>query len=109
MIATLIPRLFNNRPIDAVVIPLPIEETTPPVTKIYFGRVSPVPVCSPRITPASNPLANYSRLHRAAELWFQNHDLHRLRQIALTKGQLLLRLGILDTERLAERCKVIEA
>jgi hypothetical protein len=24
-------------PIDAAVIPLPIEETTPPVTKTYFG------------------------------------------------------------------------
>lgn len=30
------PRLFKRRPIDAAVMPLPREDTTPPVTKIYF-------------------------------------------------------------------------
>src|SRR5256884_304337 len=34
---TLRPRAFRMVPIDAAVIPLPIEETTPPVTKTYFG------------------------------------------------------------------------
>ena len=31
------PRLFSSRPRLATVIPLPTEETTPPVTKMYFG------------------------------------------------------------------------
>src|SRR5260370_42217250 len=34
---TLRPRAFRMVPMDAAVIPLPIEETTPPVTKTYFG------------------------------------------------------------------------
>src|SRR5205814_5231544 len=34
---TLRPRAFRIVPIDAAVIPFPIEETTPPVTKTYFG------------------------------------------------------------------------
>src|SRR5207253_5521338 len=34
---TLRPRAFRMVPIDAAVIPLPMEETTPPVTKTYFG------------------------------------------------------------------------
>lgn len=33
---TFMPRLFRRRPIDAAVMPLPREDTTPPVTKIYF-------------------------------------------------------------------------
>src|SRR5690242_15469587 len=31
------PRAFNRRPSDAATIPLPSAETTPPVTKTYFG------------------------------------------------------------------------
>jgi hypothetical protein len=37
MIETLIPRDFMSRPIEAVVMPLPTDETTPPVTKMYLG------------------------------------------------------------------------
>src|SRR5579884_2231863 len=37
MAAMLIPRLLSNRPIEATVTPLPTDETTPPVTKMYFG------------------------------------------------------------------------
>src|SRR5580704_4719711 len=33
------PRLSSRQPIDAAATPLPREETTPPVTKIYFGPV----------------------------------------------------------------------
>ena len=33
---TLSPRFFKRRPRLAATIPLPIDETTPPVTKIYF-------------------------------------------------------------------------
>jgi hypothetical protein len=36
-IATDSPRLFSSLPNDAAVMPLPKEETTPPVTKIYFA------------------------------------------------------------------------
>src|ERR1700730_2849959 len=32
------PRLSSRQPIDAAATPLPREETTPPVTKIYFGE-----------------------------------------------------------------------
>src|SRR5580698_10223289 len=31
------PRLSRRQPIEAAATPLPKEETTPPVTKIYFG------------------------------------------------------------------------
>src|SRR3954452_15712629 len=31
------PRAFSRRPSDAATIPLPSAETTPPVTKTYFG------------------------------------------------------------------------
>src|SRR2546423_9029516 len=34
---TLRPRAFSSRPSEAAVIPLPSDETTPPVTKTYFG------------------------------------------------------------------------
>lgn len=36
---TLSPLFFSNLPNDAAVIPLPSEETTPPVTKIYLVTV----------------------------------------------------------------------
>src|SRR4051812_19337760 len=39
--ATVKPRLRRRRPREAVVMPFPIEETTPPVTKMYF--VIPTP------------------------------------------------------------------
>src|SRR5687767_13239162 len=61
MIETLAPRLLINRPIEAVVIPLPTDETTPPVTKMYFGIPSSAwcvagagACCSPR-WPMSAP------------------------------------------------------
>src|SRR6516165_1780704 len=43
---TLKPRLSSRQPIEEAATPFPSEETTPPVTKIYFGairvaRVSP--------------------------------------------------------------------
>src|SRR5262245_25750913 len=33
------PRLSRRQPIEAAATPLPREETTPPVTNIYFGRI----------------------------------------------------------------------
>jgi hypothetical protein len=42
MVQTLAPRLLSNRPIEAVVMPLPTDETTPPVTNMYFG-ITPFP------------------------------------------------------------------
>ncbi len=36
------PRLFKRRPSDAAVIPFPKDETTPPVTKIYFGMTEKI-------------------------------------------------------------------
>ena len=43
MIETLTPRLLINRPSDAVVMPLPTDETTPPVMKTYLGMAYPFP------------------------------------------------------------------
>src|ERR1700733_4463428 len=37
------PRLSSRQPIDAAATPLPREDTTPPVTKIYFGPIRSVP------------------------------------------------------------------
>src|SRR5262245_13780334 len=34
---TFSPRAFSRRPSEAAVMPLPRDETTPPVTKTYFG------------------------------------------------------------------------
>src|SRR3954466_2678635 len=34
---TFMPRAFSRRPSEAAVMPFPSEETTPPVTKTYFG------------------------------------------------------------------------
>src|SRR5271163_2896365 len=36
---TLKPRLSRRQPIEEAATPLPSEETTPPVTKIYFGAI----------------------------------------------------------------------
>ncbi|GEB92609.1 hypothetical protein STH02_06390 [Streptococcus thermophilus] len=38
---TLSPRFLSKRPRLAATIPLPIEDTTPPVTKIYFVMLTP--------------------------------------------------------------------
>jgi hypothetical protein len=37
--ATFMPRLSRSMAMEAAVNPLPKEETTPPVTKIYFGCI----------------------------------------------------------------------
>jgi hypothetical protein len=40
-------------PIEAAVIPLPSEDTTPPVTKTYFDNVDP-PAVFPILRPAGS-------------------------------------------------------
>jgi hypothetical protein len=40
MIEMLAPRFLIIRPSEAVVMPLPTDETTPPVTKMYFGIIA---------------------------------------------------------------------
>jgi hypothetical protein len=42
MIETLIPRALSSRPMEAVVMPFPTDETTPPVTNMYFGTAQPL-------------------------------------------------------------------
>src|SRR6185437_12160647 len=37
---TLIPRASSRQPMDAAASPLPSEDTTPPVTKMYFADIS---------------------------------------------------------------------
>src|SRR4029077_11156413 len=39
---TLKPRLSRRQPIEEAATPLPSEETTPPVTNIYFGAIREV-------------------------------------------------------------------
>src|SRR5580700_7146012 len=41
------PRLSSRQPMEAAATPFPREETTPPVTKIYFGAVRKVPRLPP--------------------------------------------------------------
>ena len=43
MIETEIPRFFSKRPSEATLIPFPTEDATPPVTKIYFDILTPLP------------------------------------------------------------------
>src|SRR5215469_793318 len=40
MILTFIPRLSSRHPIEAAAKPLPNEDTTPPVTKMYFADIA---------------------------------------------------------------------
>src|SRR6202035_2043657 len=40
------PRLSSRQPMDPAATPLPREDTTPPVTKIYFGPIRLVPAAS---------------------------------------------------------------
>src|SRR5580658_720091 len=44
---TLRPRLSSRQPIEAAATPFPREETTPPVTKMYFGPVRKAPEFPP--------------------------------------------------------------
>src|SRR6266496_1140639 len=55
MIETEIPRFFSKHPSEATLIPFPTEDATPPVTKIYFDILTPLPgalilYLSPRAT-----------------------------------------------------------
>src|SRR5450631_3788743 len=40
MMLTRIPRASSKQPMDAAASPLPSEDTTPPVTKMYFADIS---------------------------------------------------------------------
>src|SRR3984885_9738445 len=42
---TLTPRLSNRQPMDAAAMPLPRDETTPPVTNIYLANSMYLPCC----------------------------------------------------------------
>src|SRR5687767_5146010 len=131
MIETLAPRLLMRRPMEAVVMPLPTDETTPPVTKMYFG-IRPLPprpfapvrrgdACiarsaagrqyelgnrlwpfGPRTTQAS-PLQAPLRTMAARLAHPKHHQPHRLPQVARFHGQLLFRLGHRHAEVAAER------
>src|SRR5215813_9256525 len=76
---TLRPRAFRRRPSEAAVMPLPRDETTPPVTKTYFGgRAATSPgaarswLAPPRVQLAQNrhsldQLAQRARLSEEGE------------------------------------------
>src|SRR5579884_1057197 len=89
MIETLRPRLLSRRPIDAVVIPFPTDDTTPPVTKIYLGMLPSLPGALP--PPIRALRAQDNDLHRLAKIGFlevearQRRDLraaHLLQELA---------------------------
>src|SRR3954454_20745519 len=54
---TLRPRAFRSRPSDAAVIPLPRDETTPPVTKTYLATYTRLPGIRSTGFHTSSPLA----------------------------------------------------
>src|SRR5687767_5476333 len=82
MVQTLAPRPLSTAPIEAVGMPLPTDETTPPVTNIYSG-----------ITPFPPPYAR--RYHGIARrLTHTEHDqTHRVTKVTCLDVQLLFRLG----------------
>src|SRR3989442_7359784 len=89
-------------PIDAAVIPLPSEETTPPVTKTYFDIEDP---------PGgfSNVTGDGGLLNLRFGFWLQNHDL----RLVLADRRLLhreLRLGLrgVDAHLLQETGGLVE-
>src|SRR5712691_11808511 len=47
---TLKPRLSRRQPVEEAATPFPSEETTPPVTKIYFGAIREARVPSPGLS-----------------------------------------------------------
>src|SRR5580693_6535974 len=47
---TLKPRLSRRQPIEEAATPFPSEETTPPVTKIYFGAIHVARVLMPGLS-----------------------------------------------------------
>src|SRR3954451_19618061 len=118
MIETLSPRALIRRPRAAVVMPLPTDETTPPVTKMYcvIARSAPPP------KPAQKEIQEGRRRWCAASgssffacpwlsmdsfaRWFafriQNHETHRLGQIGCLQGQLVLGRGHGNAQRLAK-------
>src|SRR5260221_3514758 len=47
---TLKPRLSRRQPIEEAATPFPSEDTTPPVTKIYFGAIRAAQVLTPGLS-----------------------------------------------------------
>src|SRR5260370_9139154 len=47
---TLKPRLSRRQPIEEAATPFPSEDTTPPVTKIYFGAIRAARVLTPGLS-----------------------------------------------------------
>src|SRR5207253_8118216 len=57
------PRLSSRQPMEAAARPLPREDTTPPVTKMYFVATSTV-LSLGRVRPLLGPLPHQRRLVR---------------------------------------------
>src|SRR5579864_5357162 len=89
-------RAFRMFPIDAAVIPLPREETTPPVTKTYFEIAD-------LQGGFSNVTGTPRRLNLYFDFWLQEHDLRLvLADRGLLDRQLRLRLRARDPHLLEE-------
>src|SRR5437588_4982641 len=82
------PRLLSTRPIDAAVIPLPTDETTPPVRNMYFGIALP---------------SHLPRGHsRARPLGIQHHEPCFARQRAFRHSKLGLGNNVLRSHLTAK-------
>src|SRR6188472_2508075 len=108
--ATLYPWSSRRRPIDAAASPFPSEDTTPPVTKMYFtGRRSVCWVIPP--LSASIPRGNRHQLAHALQVFgcidFNRLDVgdNHVDPVAVFESaQLLERLGHLEWRRW-QRCE----
>src|SRR5215471_15720739 len=127
MMETEMPRLLRSRPMDATAIPLPTDETTPPVTKMNFGTPSPPqwsvasdrwPVGVRHVVPRKLPARPGHNLSRPATisrslllttdhrslvtlhpLYIQHGDAHRVRQCRLAQVQPILTRDLGEAER----------
>src|SRR4030088_2554731 len=79
---TLKPRLSRRQPMEEAATPFPSEETTPPVTKIYFGAI--LAVCEFKRGLIGPPQVTYK------ELWMQREKLSMRRRAGNKSLRLLL-------------------
>src|SRR4051794_9099532 len=85
------PRLSSRQPIDAAAIPLPSEETTPPVTKIYLAMS--FRVLHGRLEQMRYPLQIRRRIDPQGFVLRLHHP---YRVPVLERPQLLQPLGLLE-------------
>src|ERR1700693_536051 len=89
---TLKPRLSRRQPMEEAATPFPSEETTPPVTKIYFGAIRDGPRTQSRTYPPSagdvqgimDAGAKSVKRYRHPRATLKSHSLSTLRKIKMS-------------------------